>query len=98
MAIREITHNDLESVRELLVEGFLLRRNEYWVKGLANLGSLRPMKGFPRYGYLVDVDGAAQGLMLTITSDRGVQGTRTNFSSWYVREGYRQFATFLFRH
>lgn len=98
MAIREITHNDLEAVRELLVEGFPLRRNEYWVKGLANLGSLRPMEGFPRYGYLVDVDGAAQGLMLTITSDRGVQGTRTNFSSWYVREGYRQFATFLFRH
>jgi hypothetical protein len=98
MAIREITNNDLEAVRELLVEGFPFRRNDYWVKGLANLGSLRPVEGFPRYGYLVDADGAAQGLMLTITSDRGVHGALTNFSSWYVREGYRQFATFLFRH
>jgi hypothetical protein len=98
MMIREITHDDLETVRELLVEGFPRRRNDYWVKGLANLGSLRPVEGLPRYGYLVDVDRAAQGLMLTITSDRGVQGVRTNFSSWYVREGYRQFALLLFRH
>jgi hypothetical protein len=98
MVIREITLNDLEVVRDLLVEGFPFRRNDYWVKGLANLGSLQPVERFPRYGYLVEVDGAAQGLMLTITSDRGVHGARTNFSSWYVRQGYRQFATFLFRH
>jgi hypothetical protein len=65
---------------------------------LANLRRLKPVEGFPRYGYLVDADDAVQGLMLTITSDHGVHGARTNFSSWYVREGYRQFATFLFRH
>jgi hypothetical protein len=98
MAIREITDGDLESVRDLLVEGFPLRSDHYWAKGLANLGSLPPVEGFPRYGYLVDADGAVQGLLLTITSDRGVHGPRTNLSSWYVREEYRQFATFLFRH
>jgi hypothetical protein len=97
MAIREITDDDLGAVRELLVEGFP-QSDDYWTKGLANLGSLPPVEGFPRYGYLVDADDAAQGLLLTVTSDRGVHGARTNFSSWYVREGYRQFATFLFRH
>jgi hypothetical protein len=56
------------------------------------------VEGFPRYGYVVDADSAPQGLLLTITSDRGVHGARTHFSSWYVREGYRQFALLLFRH
>jgi hypothetical protein len=97
MAIREITDDDLEAVRQLLVEGFPLRSEDYWTKGLANVRSLPRVEGFPRYGYVVDADSAPQGLLLTITSDRGVHGARTHFSSWYVREGYRQFALLLFR-
>ena len=95
--IREITDDDLDAVRELLVEGFPLRSRDYWSQGLANLGSLPRVDGFPRYGYVVDADGAPQGVLLTITSDHGAQGMRTHFSSWYVREGYRQFALLLFR-
>jgi hypothetical protein len=98
MAIREITDDDLESVRDLLVEGFPQRSFGYWTKGLANLSSLPPIDGFPRYGYLVDADDAAQGVLLTISSDRGFRDVRTNLSSWYVRKGYRQFATTLFAH
>jgi hypothetical protein len=98
MVIREITDDDLEAVRELLVEGFPLQSEDYWTKGLANLGSLPALEGFPRYGYLIDADDAPQGVLLTITSDHDVQGVRTNLSSWYVRAGYRHFATFLFRH
>ena len=98
MAIREITDDDLEAVRELLVEGFPLRSDSYWTKGLANLRSLPHVEGFPRYGYLVDANHAPQGLLLTITSDRGAHGVRTHFSSWYVRERYRQFALLLIRH
>jgi hypothetical protein len=56
------------------------------------------VEGFPRYGYLVDADHAPQGLLLTITSDRGAHGVRTHFSSWYVRERYRHFALLVFRH
>ena len=63
MAIREITDDDLEAVRELLVEGFPLRSHNYWTKGLANLRSLPHVEGFPRYGYLVDADDAPQGLL-----------------------------------
>ena len=98
MPIREITEDDLEAVRELLVEGFPLRSDDYWTKGLTNLRSLPRVEGFPRYGYLVDEDHAPQGLLLTITSDRGVEGARTHFSSWYVRDGYRKFALLLLRH
>jgi hypothetical protein len=97
MAIREITDDDLEAVRELLVEGFPLRSSNYWTKGLAKLRSLPYVEGFPKYGYLVETDHAPQGVLLTITSDR-VHGVRTNLSSWYVREGYRHFALLLFRH
>jgi hypothetical protein len=98
MAIREITDDDLEAVHELLVEGFPLRSKDYWTQGLANLQHLPHVEGFPRYGYLIDADHAPQGLLLTITSERGAHGVRTNFSSWYVREGYRHFALLLFRH
>ena len=35
--------------------------NSYWTRGLANLGSLPPVEGFPRYGYLIDADDAAAG-------------------------------------
>ena len=98
MLIREITDDDLEAVCGLLVEGFPLQSEGYWTRGLANLGSLRTVEGFPRYGYLIEADNAAQGVLLTITSDHGVYGVRTNLSGWYVREGYRHFATFLFRH
>jgi hypothetical protein len=98
MAIREIRDDDLEAVRALLVEGFPLRSDNYWAKGLANLASLPPVEGFPKYGYLVDADDAPQGLLLTITSDRGAHGVRTHLSSWYVREGYRHFALLVLRH
>jgi hypothetical protein len=97
MAIREITADDLEAVRDLLVEGFSLRSRDYWTKGLARLGSLPRVEGFPRYGFLVDADGAAQGVLLTITSDHGARGRRTHLSSWYVREAYRHYALALFR-
>jgi hypothetical protein len=98
MGIREITDDDLEAVRELLIEGFPLRSAEYWAKGLANLRSLPRAEGFPRYGYLVDADDAPQGLLFTITSARGAHDVRTHLSSWYVREAYRHFALLLFRH
>jgi hypothetical protein len=98
LAIREITDDDLEAVRELLIEGFPLRSANYWTKGLANLRSLPPVEGFPRYGYLVEADHAPQGLLLTITSDRGARGVRTHLSSWYVRERYRHFALLVLRH
>jgi hypothetical protein len=98
MAIREITDADLEAVRELLVEGFPGRSGGYWKKGFTQLGALPRVDGFPRYGYLVDADHAPQGVLLTITSDRGVEGVRTSLSSWYVREKYRNLALVLFRH
>ena len=95
--IREITDGDLNAVRRLLAEGFPLRSGEYWRKGLESLGTLPRVDGFPRYGYVVDADGAPQGVLLTITADRGTRGTRTHLSSWYVRDGYRHFALLLLR-
>jgi hypothetical protein len=96
MMIREIAEDDLDAVCGLLVEGFPQRSYGYWAKGLTNLSSLAPVEGFPKYGYLVDADYTIQGVLLTITSDHGVHGAWTNFSSWYVRKEYRHFATILF--
>jgi hypothetical protein len=98
MPIREIADDDLDSVRSLLVEGFPQRSVGYWTRGLANLAALRPVEGFPRYGYLVDADDAPQGVLLTITSNAGLDRARTNLSSWYVRKRYRQSAVALLAH
>jgi hypothetical protein len=98
MLIREIADDDLDAVRGLLVEGFPQRSVGYWTRGLANLSALRPVEGFPRYGYLVDADDAPQGVLLTITSNRGLNRARTNLSSWYVRKRYRQSAVAILAH
>jgi hypothetical protein len=97
MAIREITEDDLDATRNLLVEGFPLRSRGDWGKGLAHLGSLPPVEGFPRYGYLVDADEEPQGVLLTITTDHGADGVRTHMGGWYVRERCRHSALLLLR-
>jgi hypothetical protein len=97
MQIREIDYADLGAVRGLLVEGFPVRSRRYWEAGLSHLRTRPLVSTFPRYGYLMEADGDVQGIILAITSHSRV-GVRTNLSSWYVREGYRQFATFLLRH
>jgi hypothetical protein len=95
--IREIENSDLETVLDLLAEGFPRRSRAYWRFGLDHLRRRPKIGKFPRYGYLLDAHGP-QGLILLITSEGPGLESRSNLSSWYVRPSHRTFATLLFTH
>jgi hypothetical protein len=54
--------------------------------------------GFPKYGYVLQVDGAIVGVVLTIYSSMMVNGenrVRVNVSSWYVDPDFRLYAAMM---
>lgn len=100
MKIRLITKEDIEAVLLLLCEGFPRRDTAYWTKAMCCLDQLPEVDGYPRYGFLLEDQGAVQGVMLVLTADLGpgfVGGLRSNLSSWYVREPWRKYAIFMLR-
>jgi hypothetical protein len=52
----------------------------------------------PRYGYMIESDGRAVGVLLVIATELDRDGTttvRSNGSSWYVQPSFRTFAPIL---
>lgn len=97
---RPILRDDVEPVISLLQEGFPYRSRDYWRRGLArHLGRVLPA-GYPEIGYLLEADGVAVGVLLTLytsTEFRDGEGVRCNLSSWYVDPRFRSYATLLDR-
>src|SRR5258708_16863117 len=95
---REISETDLESVAELLTRGFLGRSGEYWIAGWRRQAGRQVPTGYPRFGYMLDLDGAAVGvlrLLYTSRSDGGTIAIQCNLSSWYVEPAFRNYAPML---
>jgi hypothetical protein len=95
---REITAADLDDMANLLTRGFTGRPREYWVRGLARQTEREAPPGLPRYGYMLDCDGRAVGVLLLVCTTRVEDGqavTRCNISSWYVEPEYRGFGVHL---
>jgi hypothetical protein len=95
---REIEEPDLSGVSDLLAEGFPERPRRFWSDMLARLTQRPSGSGLPRYGYLLDSDGAVVGALITIFSsiETGVDcKTRCNVSSWFVKPAFRPFASLL---
>jgi hypothetical protein len=97
MAIREIAEEDLPAVVALLAEGFPSRRSVYWRRGFENMRALPALPGYPRYGYLLEEDGAVQGLILLLSTRNADGIPRANLTAWYVRAAYRSKAVFLYK-
>lgn len=93
---REIDASDLAAVTELLCEGFPRRSRAYWQNALAVLGARPVIDPVPQYGYLLEVDGTAEGVLLTISGRCG-ETVLCNLSSWYVRDAARR-SSVLFLH
>jgi hypothetical protein len=84
---RQICESDLPAVAALLAEGFPYRDREYWAAGLARLSARKPIESYPRFGYLLESDGAVAGVILTLFSEceiDGIRHIRCNLSSWCV--------------
>ncbi len=83
----------------MLTDGYRDQRSRsFWEQALARLVARPAIAGCPRFGYLLESDGAVVGVILLIfahvPSPRGVV-LRCNLSSWYVAEPFRAFGSML---
>lgn len=95
---RPIGEADLGAVADLLAVGFPDRTRTYWSAGLARMARRAETPGCPRFGYMLEADGAAVGAVLLIFTDLGGRSgarIRCNISSWYVAPAFRAYAAQL---
>ena len=95
---REIGEADIEAVADLLTRGFVGRSRDYWIRGLRRQGARAVPLGYPRFGYMIDNDGAPVGVLLLIYTERAGETDaeiRCNLSSWYVEPAFRNYASML---
>ena len=95
---REISGTDIDAVADLLRRGFVGRSREYWMQGLRRQAVREVPEGYPRFGYMLDNDGLAVGVLLllyTSRSDGNETAIHCNLSSWYVEPAFRNYAPLL---
>ncbi len=109
---RRIEEADTDDVVSLLTRGFAPRRTRgFWEHFITCLPTRAAPADAPRYGYLLENEGAVVGAILQIfatvptgtvltgTVPTGGAGpsetTRCNVSSWYVDPAFRSYAPFL---
>lgn len=91
---RQIVESDLDSLAEILAQGFPTRARGYWEAGFKRLAALPPIEGIPPFGYALESDHGIVGVLLTISSQRGDR-IISNVSSWYVHPSYRTHSMML---
>jgi hypothetical protein len=95
---REITENDLHSVASLLGKG-LDYDSRYFSGILTRLNKHPTPTGFPKYGYLLEHDGALVGAIILIFTKIQSDGTsiiRCHVTSWFVEPTYRAYAALFY--
>jgi hypothetical protein len=95
---REIAVSDIDAIAELLTRGFVGRSRDYWMQGLRRQAGREVPQGYPRFGYMLDNEGAPVGVLLLLYSPRSSGGETSiycNLSSWYVEPAFRNYATML---
>jgi hypothetical protein len=95
---RMIEPADLEGVIDLLVIGFWRAPRSYWEGVIDRLTMHHTPEGYPKYGYLLENDGVAVGVLLMIFTAR-VENGRSFIqcceSSYYVDPAFRFYASLL---
>jgi hypothetical protein len=95
---RQIEVSDLDSIASLLAGGFPGSTKGFWSGALERLQNRRVPDGFPRFGYMLESEGAAVGVLMLICSEAGCgspASIRCNVSSWYVEPAFRNLAPLL---
>ena len=95
---REIRTTDLAEVLVLLQKGFPERSRDQLRRALDRQSAHAPPLGFPKYGYLLESNGNAVGVISVIFSSMTVDGelrVRGNVANWYVEPEFRSYAAML---
>jgi hypothetical protein len=78
---RQIEKADIEAVSSLLARGFPAHGRRFWLAAFAQLTRHDTPAGLPKYGYLLESDGAVVGAILLICSTIPA-GTATVTRCW----------------
>jgi hypothetical protein len=95
---REIIADDIDAIADLLTRGFAGRPRDYWMQGLRRQAFRDVPQGYPRFGYMLDNDGAPVGVLLLLYTARNSGGETSihcNLSSWLVEPAFRNYAPML---
>lgn len=95
---RQISDFDIPAVVQLLAKGFPHRSPAYWARAMQRLAQRDAPAPYPRFGYLLEFEGAAVGVIVLIFSARSMNNEthiKCNISSWYVEPTHRGYASFL---
>jgi hypothetical protein len=95
---RQIAEGDLDAITDLLTAGFPARSRKYWTSAIATLSARPQFEGCPRFGYMLESDGAPVGVVLLIFTAVGTGSApiiRCNPSSWYVAPQARTYGSLL---
>jgi hypothetical protein len=103
---RQIVETDTDEIVNLLTRGFRGRlangfrgrSRDYFACALKRLSAHPTPPGFPKYGYLLESEGAPVGVLLLLYSSvfgDGETRVRCNVSYWYVEPGFRSHAAML---
>ncbi len=84
---------------DLLKKGFGRQRSRRFWRHVLEVLARRPVPaGLPRFGYMLESEGRAVGVILLICSscrDYGKPALRCNVSSWYVEPEFRGYGSLL---
>ena len=97
---RQIRETDIDGIVNLLTRGFRGRltngfhgrSRRYFVRALTRLSEHPTPPGYPKYGYLLESEGAPVGVLLLICSaipSNGEIKIRCNVCYWYVEPAFR---------
>jgi hypothetical protein len=95
---RQIERSDFDAVTALLTRGFPNRPDSYWHRVLSRLETRHTPPDYPKYGYLLENEDAAVGVILlifTAVAEGGEPSPRCYLSSWYVEPVFRSYASLL---
>jgi hypothetical protein len=95
---REIGEADLGGILDLLAKSPFGRPRDFWAEALHRLGAHPTPPGYPRYGYMLEVNGVTAGVLLVIAASvprEGKPEVRCNVSSWYVWPQFRAYGSLL---
>ncbi len=95
---RQIDDADIDAVADLLAKSGFGGSRDFWLSGLKRLAMHTNPPGYPKYGFLLEVNQVPVGVLLLITAlvdERGKTQTRCNVSSWFVWPAFSSYASLL---
>jgi hypothetical protein len=98
---RQIDDTDIDAISNLLWKSGFGGSRDFWLSGLKQLKRHPSALGFPKYGYLLEVNYIPVGVLLLITvptTEKGDEKIKCNVSSWFVWPAFRGYGSLLVKH